>query len=100
MIRRGTTPTNVFSVNLDLTEAETVYLTYEQFGKVAIEKQKEDMTIEAEQVSVTLTQDETLSLIPGEKVEIQFRAKFADGAAVASNIIGTCTKDILKDGVI
>lgn len=100
MIRRGTTPTNVFEVNLDLTDAEEIWLTYEQMGSVLFRKEKEDLEIEPEEVRVTLSQEETLSLTPGEKVEIQFRARFADGTAVASNIIETCTKDVLEGGVI
>lgn len=99
MVRRGTTPTNVFAVNLDLTEAEIIWLTYKQLETILFTKKKEDMDISPEEIRVTLTQEETLSLRPGE-LEIQFRARFADGTAVASNIIKTYAKDVLEGGVI
>lgn len=30
---RGTTPTNIFNVNVDLTNAEVIYITYSQQNK-------------------------------------------------------------------
>lgn len=96
---RGTTPTNIFNVDIDLTNAEVIYITYKQQNKVVIEKTKDDITVTTETLTVKLTQDETLKLTERE-VEIQIRARFSDGTALASNIIKTTANKILKDGVI
>lgn len=101
-MRRGTTPINTFTLDLDLSEA-TVFITYAQRGRVAIEKTGSDLTFdgsgEAYTITVTLTQEDTLALAP-EKVNIQIRAVYADGSAIASNIVTTTAEAILKDGVI
>lgn len=98
-MRRGTTPTHTFQTDIDLTAAAVIYLTYKVGGKVAFEKTGEDLTVTAESISTTLTQEETLSL-KGQNAEIQIRARFEDGSAVASNIMRTGIEQILKDGVI
>lgn len=100
---RGTTPTHKFNVNRDLTEAR-VYLTYKQRGSVIVERNNEaetnTLTIDATSVLVTLTQEETLKFYANEKVEIQIRAIFSDGTAIASTIVSAYTDKILKDGEI
>lgn len=101
-MRRGTTPINTFTLDIDLSEA-TVFITYEQRGRVAFEKTGSDLTFDGSgttyTITVTLTQEDTLSLEPG-KVFVQIRAVYADGSAIASNIVTTTAEAILKDGVI
>ena len=98
-MRRGTTPTNTFTVDTDLTNAVAVYVTYSQGKNVIIEKSMEDLTITSTKVEVTLSQEDTLAF-SGGAVQIQIRAKFGDGSAIASNIIMASVDQILKDGVI
>ena len=97
-MRRGSTPTNTFDVDIDLTNA-TVFVSYEQGGRVVLEKTGEDLTVTAESIVLHLTQEETLAFVPG-KVCIQIRYVFPNGAADASNIINTTFERIIKDGVI
>lgn len=101
-MRRGTTPTHTFCTDLDMTDAEVIYVTYQQNGKTVLEKTREDVEVDGNKVIVKLTQEETLLFerrrdIP---VRIQIRARWALGNAVASNIIETTAKEILKEGVI
>ena len=96
---RGTTPTNIFNVDADMRTASAIYITYDQDGTTIFEKELGDITVEEKKLTVTLTQEETLKLKP-MKTRIQIRAKFPDGAAIASNIIETTASAILKDGVI
>ena len=98
-MRRGTTPTNTFTVDTDLTAAVAVYVTYKQGNQVLVEKNIDDLTITSTKVEVTLTQEDTLAFAQGS-AQIQIRAKFGDGAAIASNIIVAPVDQILKDGVI
>lgn len=44
-MRRGTTPTNTFSVPIDLSAA-TVFITYAQSGRTVIEKTGADLTFD------------------------------------------------------
>ena len=37
-MRRGTTPTHIFLTDIDLTDAEVIYLTYQMNGKTIMEK--------------------------------------------------------------
>ena len=96
---RGTTPTHTFHVNVDLTSATAVYVTYRQ-GNVVINKPKSALTITSGAVVAHLTQTETLSLSANADVQIQIRAKLSDGTAVASSIITVPVEAILKDGEI
>ena len=98
-MRRGTTPTNTFTVDVDLRQATALYVTYKQNSRVILEKTLADATITETSVAVTLTQEDTLAFAQGS-VHIQIRAKYSDGAAIASNIIVAPVDQILKDGVI
>lgn len=96
---RGTTPIHVFMVDYDLTEAEVIYVSYSQRNNVLIEKSIEDITIEPDRLIISMTQEETLRL-DSSMCEIQIRAKMPDGLALASNIMTTVVKPILKGGEI
>lgn len=99
-MRRGTTPIHTFSTDIDLTDAEAIYITYKQSGQTVMEKTAEDITITEDSLTVKLTQEETLAFALGKPVEMQIRARFADGTAVASQIMRTKADAILKEGVI
>lgn len=103
-MRRGTTPTNTFSVDIDLTQAEVIYITYKQGPRTVIEKTKQDLTITPKELSVRLTQRDTLQLkqaaVNNASVDIQIRVRFPDGDALASNIMHAPVEAILKDGEI
>ena len=76
-IPRGTTPINYFTVPIDLSDAAVVYLTYAQNGKTVVEKEKEDITFTAEdetyEMSVQLTQVDTLAFCDKSPVDMQIR---------------------------
>lgn len=99
-MRRGTTPTHTFMSPIDLRNARALYLTYVQNNKKVLEKSIEDIEIQEDRLIVTLTQTDTLAFSTIGKVEIQCRAKFPDGSALASQVIETSAKKILKEGVI
>lgn len=96
---RGTTPTHIFDTDISLVEAEVIYVTYKQ-GKVILEKTKDDIRATENQLQVDLTQEETLMFATYREAEVQIRAKFADGTAVASNVSQIIVAPIIKEGVI
>lgn len=99
-MRRGTTPTHIFGTDLDLTDAEVIYVTYQQNGNTLLELTGDRIVVAADHIEVELTQLDTLAFRQNEKVYIQIRARFSDGSAVASNVIETTARMILKEGVI
>lgn len=96
---RGTTPINIFRTDVDLTNASVLFITYKQNGKIVLEKSIDEVKIQKEIVTVSLSQKETLLFTEGI-VTIQIRAKFPDGSTIASNLIRTSAKEILKEGEI
>ena len=96
---RGTTPTLKFTLPFDTSTLDAVWVTIAQGGKVIINKTKVDCDLKGKDISVTLTQAETLALT-ADKTEIQMRVLTTDGIALASAIFREDTKCILKDGVI
>lgn len=97
-MRRGTTPTNTFSVDIDLT-GTTIFIDYEQDGKIILEKTGTDVTVATNSLTVELTQADTLKFHPGA-ANIQIRYVDAFGTADASQIIHTTFERIIKDGEI
>ena len=100
-MRRGTTPTLVFTVEpvLDLSTLAEAWLTIYQAGEVAT-KTLPELTQTENGFQVTLTQEETLRLCAGAGCRIQLRAATGQGAALASNILRVPVAGILKDGII
>ena len=98
---RGTTPTHTFTLPDGMTgsEFEVIYITYSQNSHAVLEKEKSQMLFSGNEVIIHLTQKDTLCFEPGP-VKIQLRARLPDGQAVASNIISTTAREILKDGEI
>ena len=99
-MRRGTTPIHTFIPDIDLTGMEVLFITYAQDGKTILEKTIADVTYDGEKITVPFTQDDTLAFQTAKHVEIQIRARFPDGSAVASNILKVPVERILKEGEI
>lgn len=97
-MRRGSTPTNTFTVDIDLRGA-TLIVSYEQKGRIVLEKTGSDLTVTATSITLELSQEDTLKFTTGE-VLIQIRYVFPDGSADASNIIKTTFERIIHDGVM
>lgn len=98
-MRRGTTPSIVFHVDIDLSTAEVVYVTFNQHKRTIVEKSKEDITINETWLTVPFTQEETLRFKEGN-VECQISYRMPDGSADRSSIIELPILRILKDEVI
>ncbi|MDR0671879.1 MAG: hypothetical protein LBF64_06155 [Oscillospiraceae bacterium] len=101
-MRRGTTPAHVFKTKLDLTpeNVEKLFITYAQNGSVRVEKTLADAVLAEKSVAVSLTQADTLRFDPDTIVSIQIRVLFADGTAIASNVLRVPVEIVLKDGEI
>ena len=99
-IQRGSTPTHQITTDISLVDTEVIFVTYDQLEKTVIEKTKSDIVVEDEYIEIELSQNETLKFNDKYDVEIQIRARFADGRAPVSNIMTTTVERLLKGGVI
>lgn len=99
-MRRGTTPTFTFDVDLDLTGWD-YYVTFEQGSREITRKDAEVIPANEGgcQMLVRLTQEETLAFKAGVKGKAQIRA-CKDGDAVASTVFEFPVHDVLLDGEI
>lgn len=101
---RGTTQERYIDVDVDLTGADRIYVTFAQNGRNLVEKTISDLRVEPERIWFTMTQLETLRFdnrkINPPPVEVQIRAGWPNGDCAKSNIMETTAGRLLKDGVI
>lgn len=98
-MRRGTTPTLKICLNgIAPEKLKSIYVTMKQ-ENTEITKENDQIVKEENVLSVSLSQEDTLSF-KGGMVSVQVRALTVDGIAVASPIKNVVVSEILKDGVI
>lgn len=100
---RGTTPTVVIEIpnEIPVSSITVAYLSFEQNKRKVIEIPLEDMDLDTENntLSVTLSQEQTLKFENNVMVMYQLRLG-VDGAYYATNIWEVPAERIIKDGVI
>ena len=98
---RGTTPTLTFTLPFPVSTLSALFINISQhFENIQIEKALSDCTISGNDISVVLTQEDTLKLVADRQAFIQVRVRTRDGTALASEMIPCSVEDVLKDGVI
>lgn len=97
---RGTTPTLKFALPFDTSTLAAAWVTLAQSGKVIVDRPLEDCVLSGNELSVTLTQEETIQLTAEHRVDIQLRVRTTDDTALASKVFTLTAERILKDGVI
>ena len=97
---RATTPTHTFDLGTDCSALEKIVVTYQQNGETVLEKEKDDLTLNGNIASVTLTQEEANKFLAYSKVFIQVRIKTTDGSVIASEIMEMKVADVLNAEVI
>lgn len=101
---KGITPTFTLTLpeDIDLSFASHIYVTLGRKGKAILQKTEEDLDIDANIVSVFLSQEETLALPEGE-VQIQVNWTYIEAGATkraCSEIAKTWWKHNLEDEVL
>ena len=97
---RGTTPTHIFTTNIDTSELKSVMVIYAQGGNELFKKSIEDCALNGNQISVKLTQEDTFKFDCNQKVQIQVRALTIDGNAMASKLYILSVDECLNDEVL
>lgn len=97
---KGTTPTHTFFLPFETDVIKDVRITYVQNGTVVLNKEAENCTMKGNEVSVKLTQEDTMMFNEGACVEVQVRVLTVAGDALASEIVRIGCDRILDDGVL
>lgn len=102
-MRRGTTPTHIFTVPFPLININKVKLIYSFRGRQILVKTRDDLTLigkdDQTEISFTLTQEETLAFY-SDFAEIQMRILLDSGKVVASDIVQMPVTKILDESIL
>ncbi len=99
---RGTTPTLNLQLETDLPldDLDEIWVTFKGVkGEVSKNLTSSSVDPTTKTITVTLTQEDTLSLVNGP-ASVQVRFKTTGGLAYASTVENINVERILKDGVI
>lgn len=91
---RGTTPKHTFTLPFDTSELEDVRIIYAQDDEVLFKKETADCTLDANVISVTLTEEETLQFNHEKLAQIQLRVQMKGGDILSTDVmvsyVGKC----------
>lgn len=99
-MRKGGTPTHTFELPTTLVDIKNVEITYAQNKQVVLRKSTSDCTVTDNQISVTLTQEDTFRFTDGVTVEIQLRLLDNVDHVFISNIMRVSCDRCLSDEVL
>lgn len=97
---RGTTPVHTFTLPLDTQMVKSIQIIYAQRGEVKLLRGSDDVKMSGNEVTVTLTQEDTLAFDHEQRVEIQVRVLTLGGEALASNVMYVFCERLLSDEVL
>lgn len=98
VIVRGSTPTHTFSIPFDTSAVTGVVIIYAQDGAEVLQKKTADCTITDHDVSVMLSQNDTLLFGAGKPAMVQL-VVYAEERAFVSNMVEMSVSDILSEDV-
>lgn len=97
-MRRGSTPTHIFTLALDADLIAKVRILYSQNNKLVLKKEHSDCVIDGSTITVKLTQKDTLAFDDG-MAEVQIRVNTPDGDSIPSRIYMVSVERLLEDEV-
>lgn len=99
-MRRLTTPTHRFTLQMGVETIDKIQITYAQGGVIVLQKSGENITMDGKSAVIRLTQEETKKFTADKEVEIQVRVLTIAGDALASEIIKVDVKRVLDEEVL
>lgn len=99
-MRRGTTPTHVFSIPQTIQSVKKFKVCYAQNGKIVLEKTGDGSLVSENKITVNLTQEETFMFELDASVRIQIRILTEDDKSIVSDIIKVSVLECLDDEVL
>ena len=98
---RGTTPTHTFSLPFERENISDLRITYEQNGQDILIKHLNDVEFnDNNEISITLTQQETFSFQEKKLVQVQLKIKTTKNQVLNSDIIEIKVDASLDEEVI
>ena len=97
---RGTTPTHTFTLPFEKDFLEDLRINYYQGKKEILVKGMQDVEVNGNDISLTLTQEETFMFKEGMNVLVQLKIKTTEGQVLNSDIIEMRIDRSLDDEVI
>ncbi len=97
---RGTTPTHTFQIPFSTNLLNEIRITYAQGNSVIVEKKTEDCILDDMNITVRLTQEETMSFSERKTAEVQLRVLLNDGNVLATPVLRLDVGELLKDEII
>ena len=98
-MRRGTTPKHTFTLPFNVDDVDSVQVIYRQDMISKVVKAKSDCILDGNNITVTLSQEETLRFTCGKCAYVQIRV-LRKGMALASEIIKVLVDECLENEVI
>ena len=98
---RGTTPTLTFKLPILTGQITALSVAIKQDGVLRLDKGLEDVTMDGDTISLTLTEQETLALRASENMpfRVQLRVGVGD-TRMASQVFEVAVDEILRDGAL
>ena len=97
---RGTTPTHTFQIPFSTSLLKEIRISYAQGNSVIVEKSTEDCRLDGTEITVKLTQEETMRFSETKLAELQLRVKLNDGNVLATPVLRLDVGELLKDEII
>ena len=99
-MRRGTTPTHTFTLGFSVELIAALRITYTQNGRTIMTKTEQDVDASNQEISVRLTQEETLMFSDKSNVEIQLKILSTSGDVLASPVYTVHPLRIIDEEVL
>lgn len=100
-MRRGTTPTIVYHLPAEANGiVKDIRLTFEQDGETVIEKTLADCTLDGVDLTVSLSQEETLKFNALSVIKMQMKILTFDGKIIPSKEKFVFCRDILNEEIL
>ena len=97
---RGTTPTHTFQIPFNTNLVKEIRISYAQKDVVVVEKTTEDCKLDGMNITVKLTQEETLRFSENVMAALQLRVLLNDGNVLATPVMRLDVGELLQDEVI
>ena len=98
---RGTTPTLTFKLPIQTGQITALSVAIKQDGVLRLDKGLEDVTMDSDTITLTLTEDETLTLRASENMPLRVQLRVGVGdTRMASQVFEMTVDEILRDGAL
>lgn len=85
-MRKGTTPTHIFTIPFDTAIVKEALVVYAQDDKEVFRKETYDCMMDGKHIGVKLTQDDTLRFNHSRNVQVQLQVLTTEGDSYVSDV--------------